>query len=216
MSASDWVSVPAGEFSFGCDPAPGTHCPEEERPKQKRHLGRFRIQRTEVTQADYQKCIDAGRCTIPTHAFQPKRKPKHAVVGVSWSEARAYCAFIGGRLPSEAEWEKAARGSDGRTYPWGNAKPSCQLAHYTTCKVPRPAVGSHPKGESPFGVLDMAGGVDEWVADTYVARSSGAKASGQRVARGGAHDPWHIRSTARSALAPEFQGEDLGFRCARD
>jgi formylglycine-generating enzyme required for sulfatase activity len=211
------VRVPAGSFLFGCEPSRDPSCTQDEQPATTVELPAFEIDRTEVTQAAYQRCIDAGRCTRPSASFAPEHRPQHAVTSVDWSQANAYCAWRGARLPTEAEWEKAARGSDGRIFPWGNDPATCELADYARCDRPRAPVGSFPKGRSPSGALDMAGGVDEWVADEYVARRGqpAGSAPRQRVARGGAYDPWHIRSTARSALAPGHHAEDLGFRCAR-
>jgi formylglycine-generating enzyme required for sulfatase activity len=202
---------------LGCDPSRDPRCKVDEQPASVTHLGAFQIDRTEVTQTAYQRCIDANRCAPPSSGFTPERTPRHAVTNVTWSEARAYCAWRDARLPTEAEWEKAARGSDGRIFPWGDEPATCELADYTRCDRPRSAAGSFVKGKSPYGVLDMAGGVDEWVADEYVPDRTKPAASGkgQRVARGGAYDPWHIRSTARSALDPGHHGDDLGFRCAR-
>jgi formylglycine-generating enzyme required for sulfatase activity len=217
VNKQQMVSIPEGSFVLGCDPARDPQCSEDERPSIPSHLGAFEINRTEVTQAAYRRCVDANRCAPPGAGFTPARTPRHAVTNVTWSEARAYCAFRGARLPTEAEWEKAARGPRGRTFPWGDTPPTCAIADYARCRRPRSPVASFPEGASPYGVLDMAGGVDEWVADIYVPDRSKPTTSrqGQRVARGGAHDPWHIRSTARSALAPGYHSDDLGFRCAR-
>jgi formylglycine-generating enzyme required for sulfatase activity len=211
----DRVLVPAGRFLLGCDRARDPQCKPDEQPAVLTELDAFQIDRTEVTRAAYRRCADAKGCAPLGTGSSPERTPGHAVSNVTWFEARAYCAWAGGRLPTEAEWEKAARGADGRIFPWGDQPPSCALADYARCDRPRSPVGSFPSGKSPHGVLDMAGGVDEWVADEYAANRAQKAGSGQRVARGGAYDPWHIRSTARSALDPNHRSDDLGFRCAR-
>jgi formylglycine-generating enzyme required for sulfatase activity len=162
------------------------------------------------------------------------------VVQVTWRDAAAYCSWAGRHLPTEAQWEKAARGTDGRIFPWGNKAPAGDLLNFADKHTPFPwstttvddgwlyatNVGSFPKGASPYGVLDMAGNVYEWVADwydpTYYSTSPaenpvGPKSGIKRSKRGGA---WGIRILAarsdyRDAFYPSYRGDDMGFRCAK-
>lgn len=161
----DRVRVAEGPFVMGED----TRGEPDERPRHTRTIPAFDIDRTEVSRDNYERCIAAGRCTSPRPLDARFRDSRQPIVGVSWFQATAYCAWVGARLPTEAEWEKAARGSDGRTYPWGETNPTLRMAtfgHDEHVGHPDP-VGSHPGSPSPVGALDLAGNVWEWVADPY-------------------------------------------------
>ncbi|MEW5847673.1 MAG: SUMF1/EgtB/PvdO family nonheme iron enzyme [Myxococcota bacterium] len=220
--AAPTVSVPAGTFQLGCNRARDPSCSDTELPSHDVTLPAFTIDRTEVTQGAYAACVTARRCTPPRCEYTPETTPRRPVVCVSWEQADAFCAWSGKRLPTEAEWERAARGTDGRVYPWGDEAPTCELAVYPACQATLLDVGSRPRGISPSGALDMAGSVDEWVADWFGPYPSEAQRAPTgptqgmgRLARGGAYDAWHMRSTARSALDPAHTDHLLGFRCAR-
>ncbi len=207
----DRVLVPAGPFSRGS--AGGAF---DERPVRVRTLASFHIDRLEVTRAQYARCVAARRC--PPLAINLAVEPDLPVTNVDWREARAYCAFAGGRLPTEDQWEKAARGTDGREFPWG-AEPDCARANWGNfenegpCAGKNPgmpvAAGSYPQGASPFGALDMAGNVWEWVADRYDRDPS------RRVVRGGSCCSYFVepRTANRNAWDPGHRDGDLGFRC---
>ena len=208
---ADRVLVPAGPFSRG-----STKGADDERPVRVRTLPAFRIDRTEVTRAMYARCVAARRC--PSLAIDLATDGDLPVTNVNWSEARAYCAFARGRLPTEDQWEKAARGSDGREFPWG-AELDCAHANWGNfanegpCAGKNPgkpvAAGSYPQGASPFGALDMAGNVWEWVADRYDRDPS------RRVVRGGSCCSYFVepRAANRNAWDPNHRDDDLGFRC---
>ena len=132
----------------------------------------FWIDLTEVTVEDYSVCWALKVCKLPMQG--PKLnwgvpgKDKHPANGVTWYDAKQYCEWKGKRLPTEAEWELAARGTDGRMFPWGNTKPTCDLVVNDKCGTTgTQKVGSKPKGDSPYGVHDMSGNVAEWVADYF-------------------------------------------------
>jgi len=222
------VYVPAGEFSMGSNNEDTT----DEKPVHTVYLDAYWIDRYEVNNEQYQQCVVAGGCTPPqptssyTHSsyYGNSQLASYPVINVDWNQATAYCVWAGRRLPTEAQWEKAARGTDGRTYPWGEGI-DCQKANYSACgSGDTSAVGSYPAGASPYGALDMAGNVWEWVNDWYgesyyresSSQNPGGPSSGdRRVLRGGS---WiHIVDFARSAdrygFNPDFRYNFIGFRC---
>jgi formylglycine-generating enzyme required for sulfatase activity len=159
--------------------------------------------------------------------WQPKSGfDDYPVVEVTWFGARAYCLWAGRRLPTEAEWEKAARGTDGRIYPWGGDI-DCEKAHYANCNGGISPVDSHPAGASPYGVLGLSGNVWEWISDWYSDsyyselpshNPSGPDDGLSRVLRGGAweYDWKHVRATNRRHNGPAVSIFDYGFRCVLD
>lgn len=157
---AEMVFVPAGEFPMGStDDDPEAR--DDEKPQHAVYLDAFWIDKTEVTHAKYDKCVEAGACVRQGCWFyNRKTSPSMPVLCVTWDEAQAYAGWVGGRLPTEAEWEKAARGTDGRLYPWGNSQPDLYKANYLSGLVGSlMPVNSRLDGASPYGALDMAGNV---------------------------------------------------------
>ncbi|GAB4424020.1 MAG: hypothetical protein Kow0031_02830 [Anaerolineae bacterium] len=209
------VNVPAGVFVMG-SPDDDPLADADEKPERRLDLARFWIDRTEVTNAQYRLCVTEGRC--PASVFQDDltyNQPNQPVVGVPWEAAATYCAWVGARLPTEAEWEKAARGADGRKFPWGDAPPTCEYAvisshGQTGCGRGSQAwpVGSKPAGVSPYGALDMIGNVWEWTATDYDEFS--------KVLKGGSwlYEGRNVRAAYRYFNPPEVTIQAIGFRCA--
>lgn len=262
------VRVPAGEVVMGSAPEDveaairlcrhdlaglplEQQCTEElfasETPAHRVRVSAFGLDRTEVTQDAYARCVAAGACVPSLVGATDARLAGGAlpVVGVSQREAQQYCAFVGGRLPTEAEWERAARGGaqgaaraamTGRTFPWGSGWDGRLANHGRLVRTLRATddgyaflapVGSYPDGASPFGLLDLAGNVSEWVADWYDrgyystsprVDPTGPTVGSLRVFRGGSFDsPSFALRSAYRGMAPEGTRDvQLGFRCAYD
>jgi iron(II)-dependent oxidoreductase len=173
------------------------------------HVNAFELGRTPVTNEQYAAFVRDSDAAQPAHWPAPD---DHPVVFVDWHDASEFCAWAGGRLPSEAEWEKAARGTDARRYPWGNEEDPTRAAVGAGLKRGTTApVGAHPGGASPYGLEDMAGNVWEW--------TSTETADGERVLRGGSYAspglPW-ARCAMRSRSRPQRRQAHIGFRVARD
>jgi formylglycine-generating enzyme required for sulfatase activity len=221
--AKDMVLVPAGEFIMGSEEGE-----QDEAPEQKIYLDAFYIDKYEVTNAQYRRFVKATGHREPydwkNDSFNQDDQP---VVGVSWDDAAAYCEWRKKRLPTEAEWEKAARGQEGRRFPWGS-KWNRQNANCSTSgKNKTAAVGSYPQGVSPYGVYDMAGNIWEWCADWYGAdyyhlipkrNPTGPVSGDARVIRGGGwfDSQAQLRSANRYYSHPMVRYNGIGFRCARD
>ena len=208
-----------------------TEASGDEKPQHRIYLDAFWIDRTEVTKAQYQQCFESGSCAAP--GCSGTGKGDHPVVCVGSQDASKYCVWAERRLPTEAEWEKAARGTAGREYPWGNDAPDCNRVNYDgyrvgggKCVGNTTAVGSYPSGASAYGALDMAGNVWEWVADWYndkyyanspAENPPGPDSGGVRVLRGGGwvNDQGSVRAAVRFRNDPAYRRVDIGFRCVR-
>ena len=240
---SNWEDIPAGEFLMGAqqeDSDKPNHDSEaygDESPVHPVTLAAYRIGRYPVTVTEYRRFVEAeayaneafwksggfGKWQEPEGWADQLEYPNRPIVGVSWFEAAAYAQWAGGRLPTEAEWERAARGAEGRRYPWGNSDPDESLLNYAGnigCSTP---VGIYPQGATPEGILDMAGNVDEWCSDgwddKYYGKSpkrdpQGPSSGSSRVLRGGAWDryPWSCRCSYRYFDVPSVRSVSIGFR----
>jgi formylglycine-generating enzyme required for sulfatase activity len=230
--------VPAGDFWMGCNTAVDSECGTDENPYHKVTVPAFRIDKYEVTANDYKACNTASpsTCTTPNATqycnWGVSGRESDPINCVDWNQAKAYCEWAGKRLPTEAEWEKAARGTDGRKYPWGNTGLDCDHAvmSVSPCYNSRTAVvGSKPSGISPYGAMDMIGNVWEWVEDDYHDTYTGAPTNGSawidtprlsnRPVRGGYWNTTYtayLRSSERHVDAKTSRGNYGGFRCSRD
>lgn len=224
------VYIPAGDFQMGR--SAGDDQFEDDQPQHTVWLDAFWIGLTPVTNAAYALCEAEGICELPCspetnpHYYDPAYT-SHPVVYVTWQAAQDYCRWAGGRLPTEAEWERTA-GADGwREYPWGDPDPAENLANLGGLHDETTPVGSFPAGASPFGVLDMGGNVREWVADWYdpnyyqvsaAANPQGPDSGTMRALRGASwNDPWYYaKLTRRYAHDPGSPGANRGFRCVFD
>ncbi|HEY6347066.1 MAG TPA: SUMF1/EgtB/PvdO family nonheme iron enzyme [Bryobacteraceae bacterium] len=211
LKRENWVAIPAGTFVMG----PGAY-------SRKVELNGFQIGRYPATVEEYQRFIQdggyrnenfwknggLGQVDQPSEWKEQLLHPNRPVVGVNWYEASAYCAWKGGRLPAEEEWERAARGMEGRVYPWGNDPPDPSRANYHEAKVGAPTpVGLFPRGATPEGIQDLAGNVWEWTSSDYDADRT--------VVRGGSwyFNATYVRASFRDRFEPGNRYDDLGFRC---
>lgn len=260
-SLNNMAFIPSGIFIMGSDKGN-----PYEGPSRKVFLDGYYIDRYEVTNALYQRFVNEGgyenrkywsqegwgwkeygRISYPgfwagkeyskSQFGQDYHKADQPVAGVSWYEADAFCRWAEKRLPTEAEWEKAARGDDGRTYPWGEDPPDCSYANYGGCRQYPSLVGSYEKGRSPYGLYDMAGNVWEWVADWFtedyfkkdkekevLENPKGPEKGGPKTRKGGGwyYEERNIRTYTRWRNPPEYRdsptvkGCPIGFRCAKD
>jgi formylglycine-generating enzyme required for sulfatase activity len=238
------VYIPAGTFRMG---GMDVRRAPNETPEHDVTLDVFWMDQLEVTNAMYALCVNDGGCT-PPQSFKSQRRSSYfdnpefkdyPVIYVTWGQAKTYCEWAGRRLPTEAEWERAGRGDDFRTFPWGEAKADGLLVNFNMLVGDTSRVGTYPAGASPYGVLDMAGNVAEWVNDFYSASyvnagtlnptGPAASASLNRVVRGGSlgDAEINIRVSKRSAVRGPFPGTAsdsntslgdfsprIGFRCA--
>jgi formylglycine-generating enzyme required for sulfatase activity len=224
------AEIPAGEFAMGLD---GMQALEDERPKHQVWLPAFFIDIYEVTTVQYASFLAATNHLAPWqwNMVDLSQHSDRPVIGVDWSDADVYCRWKGKRLPTEAEWEKSARGTDGRLYPWGNRAPNKDLANFASGarfnygQVLMP-VQSYEHGKSPYGLLQMAGNVWEWVQDWYATNyyeissehnPQGPEQGQFKVLRGGSWSdlPKYLLAYGRFKLPPDTRNSYTGFRCAK-
>ncbi len=220
VDGSILVAVPGGPFIMGYNAA--------DNPIHEVTLSDFWIYSTKVTNQQYALCVQAGKCSPPdllnNTVYGDYRFINHPVTGVNHSQAAEYCTFVHGRLPSEAEWEKTARGPEGNLFPWGDEAPVCSFLNYKFCMGKTTAINDYPNGVSYYGAFDMSGNAREWAADwyspTYYSESPvgdplGPELGEKRSVRGSSYqdsaDP--SISAHRFSLLPTENLPDLGFRC---
>ncbi len=232
---SEMVEIPAGQVTMG--DASGVRY---DAPVRVADISSFKIDKYEVTNLQYRQCVTAGVCTPPSmngfdvipDYYTSAKYNNYPVTYVNWFQAAQYCDWAGKRLPTEAEWEYAARGDDGRTYPWGDEDPTCEYAQFGECNnddgllTPR-EVGSFAKGASPFGVMDMGGNMSEWVQDWYDVDAYRAFQDGDapvspaagisKILRGGSWwcESFRMNASLREPMTPVYRGGNVGFRCAQ-
>jgi formylglycine-generating enzyme required for sulfatase activity len=221
------VLIPAGEFLMGSWTGDA-----DERPMRRVYLDAYFFDKNQLTVGEYAKFLDATSHSAPPdwNIMSRAMHQKRPVVNVDWADAAAYCTWAGKRQPTEAEWEKAARGTDGRTYPWGNEPPTKLHANMQkevwNSHMGLTPVGTFEDSTSPYGINDMAGNVWEWVSDWYdddyystapLRNPTGPATGMSKVVRGGSwgSGPKGLRSAERETRVPSFQGYGTGFRCAK-
>jgi formylglycine-generating enzyme required for sulfatase activity len=221
---SPMVPVLGGVFQMGCA-ATDMACNADENPLHMVTLSDYSIDETEVTQAAYDQCLRASVCVAPPcPSWQPSTNGNWPVTCVSWDEAASYCAWMGKRLPTEAEWESAARGPVGDIYPWGNTDPDCTVAAFQVCSFSSPQpVRSFIPGQSRYHAFDMAGNVAEWVFDWYsiyegdATNPTGPPSGNMRIVRGGDYQALSsaLRASYRQQMESLTRSDNVGFRCAK-
>ncbi|MBC7878275.1 MAG: SUMF1/EgtB/PvdO family nonheme iron enzyme [Anaerolineales bacterium] len=222
MDGSTLIYIPAGDFTMGDGINALSHNVT---------LDGYWIQQTKVTNRMYEQCLKVGACTTPSQelggaVFSNPEFGNHPVVGITWDQAQSYCTWTQGSLPTEAQWEKAARGTNGNTYPWGNTDPACSLLNFSNCYESTNGVDAFlSTGASSYGLLDMAGNAFEWASDWYsesyyatspLANPLGPESGQYRVVRGSSFetDDSQIASAIRRFNEPGDSERDTGFRCA--
>jgi len=223
------IYIPDGSFVMGSAASDQL----DEKPEQQVDLDGFWIDQTEVTNGMYAACNADNACTLPSGTRSHNRDEyfgvaefdRHPAIYISWGQATVYCQWAGRRLPTEAEWEKAARGTEAREYPWGNEPPNPDLLNFDRAIDDTTEVGTYPAGASFYGALDMAGNVSEWVSSVYspypFSAGDGREEPGSfesRVVRGGSwlDEAAVTRSAYRGSNGPSGSNDSIGFRCAMD
>ncbi len=222
------VYVPAGDFIMGASAHDSDREPSEE-PQHTVYLDTFWISKTQITNSMFNACVNAGICQYSaSHTTNPRYLDpfyaSHPVVYISWDMAQTYCAWTGGRLPTEAEWEKAARGTEGARYAWGEERPRLKFVNAGNFYGTTTAVGMFPYGQSPYGALDMGGNVREWVSDWYdpnyfqhspASNPQGPETGEKKVLKGACYSDEirYCRPSNRLAHEPGSPGAVRGFRC---
>lgn len=224
------VYVTAGDFIMGSN-AGDEDADDDEKPERTVYLDAYWIDKYEVSNGQYEACVATGGCTSPNESrsffrssyYGNSEYDNYPVIQVDWNQAVSYCEWVRGDLPTEAQWEKAARGPNGNKYPWGNEEPDSSYANYNDNIGDTTEVGSYEKGASPYGAMDMAGNVMEWVSDWYDDYDANDTNNPEgpsdtkyfRVLRGGgwSNGNWSIRTALRGVSNPSARVYYAGFRC---
>lgn len=224
----EWVTIPAGAFTMGGGAQTNIIASDDESPQHSVYLDRYKINKYEITNQQYLQCIRAGICEKPkNNKYHKKEYQMFPVTDIQWYDAHAYCEWTGTRLPTEAEWEKAAQGLDGKTLPWIEGIYCWQMNYGAKCFEGITDVGIQPNDTSFYGAKDLAGNAWEWVADWYdpnyysispYKNPQGIPIGVVRVLRGGG--AWRsiggiARIADRDYLAPDQLGYNIGFRCVK-
>ena len=229
VSNAEIVFVPAGEFLMGSAPSDSNRDPVTEEPQHQVYLDAFWVSKTQITNTMFNACVAAQACkysaSMATNPhYQDPLYANHPVVYVSWSAAQTFCQWTGGRLPTEAEWEKANRGPDGQRFPWGDDLARIKFTNAGDEVGNTTPAGAFPYGTSYYGALDMGGNVREWVADWYdpayftyspAINPLGPESGEKKVLKGASYkDPWvYCRAANRLSHEPGSPGAVRGFRC---
>ena len=242
LDGMELILVPAGEFPMGCARSHhgGRLCVSQELPLHTVYLDAYYIDKYEVTNAQYSLCVESEACEVPQFANSVNGSSweywvhpefdSHPVVFVTWYDAQDYCKWAGRRLPTEAEWEKAARGETIKAFPWGDEIPDCSFTNFdatvfsddeSVCVGGTSRVGSYPIDTSTYGVMDMGGNVSEWVNDWYSHYKEtenlnpiGPVNGQEKSYRGGNWYTFYVQVAGRHSLTPDRYSGYLGFRCA--
>lgn len=224
LDQAAYVYVAGGEATIGLDESRAVS--EREQPAHQVLIPGFWMQQTETTNSQYASCVLAGECSTPGNNLWDRDEfADHPVTDIDWMQATEYANFVGGRLPSEVEWELACRGSDQRLYPWGNALPNADRSNFNNDIGEPVAVGSYLEGASPYGLLDMSGNVWEWTSSLDMAYPydvadgrEDTDSEGKRIMRGGSYyyTRYQISCTARVGFNRTTRGKNFGFRVVVD
>ena len=211
--AFDWVTIPAGEFLMGSDKTKDMQAYADETPQHTLHLPEYRIARVPVMVAQFAAFVKATGFQTAA-SLDAEKKANHPVTNVSWHDAVAFCQWAGVRLPTEAEWEKAARGTDGRIWPWGDQPPTDKLCNFNMTVGDTTSVGRYLGGDSPYGALDMAGNVSEWTSSLWGKERDKPKFGYPYAATDGRENLSAPDTVLRVLRGGSFRNDARGVRCA--
>jgi formylglycine-generating enzyme required for sulfatase activity len=206
-----YLQLPGGPFHLGCEPG-DPDCLPDEKPGKDVTVRPFALSKLETTVGAYGRCVKEGACTPPATGYKcnwGEGKDTHPVNCVSWEQAKTFCDWAGGRLPTAEEWEYSAKGGSGRVYPWGNGPPTEELVQFASKEGTAPA-GGHVKGASLHGAFDLAGNVWEWTSSDYDDDNKEVRGGGWQLKQ-----PKFFRASIRYKCPGSNFNDNIGFRCAQ-